>query len=137
MLVRPEAAEAQMDAEKRVTENPIPSAGTPTDGGMPTASVSDGRAPLGGGSTAPEGDVRACPKRFHGTVRLDPGKVALDAGRIAEAVIAHLEGQVGARVSVTLEIEAELPDGAPEHVVRAVTENSATLKFEHHAFEVE
>ena len=30
---------------------------------------------------------------------------------------------------VTLEIEAEIPDGAPERVVRTVTENSRTLKF--------
>jgi hypothetical protein len=36
---------------------------------------------------------------------------------------------------VTLEIEAEVPDGAPEHVVRTVTENSRTLKFESHGFE--
>jgi hypothetical protein len=32
-------------------------------------------------------------------------------------------GLVGARVTVTLEIEAEIPDGAPAHVVRTVTEN--------------
>jgi hypothetical protein len=30
---------------------------------------------------------------------------------------------------VTLEIEAEIPSGAPEQVVRTVTENSRTLKF--------
>ena len=85
----------------------------------------------------PVSEARPRPRRFYGTVRLDPGRVALDAGRIAEAVIAHLEGQVGARVSVTLEIEADLPNGVPEHIVRAVTENSATLKFEQHAFESE
>jgi len=30
---------------------------------------------------------------------------------------------------VTLEIEATIPDGAPEQVVRIVTENSRTLTF--------
>jgi hypothetical protein len=30
---------------------------------------------------------------------------------------------------VTLEIEAEIPTGAPENVVRLVTENSRMLKF--------
>ena len=44
---------------------------------------------------------------------------------------------VGARVRVTLEIEAEIPDGVPENVVRVVTENSRTLKFESHGFEDE
>jgi hypothetical protein len=42
---------------------------------------------------------------------------------------------VGAGVQVTLEIEAEIPTGAPEHVVRTVTENSRTLKFANHGFE--
>jgi hypothetical protein len=40
-------------------------------------------------------------------------------------------------VSVTLEIEAALPDGAPEQIVRTVTENCRTLKFETQAFERE
>ena len=36
---------------------------------------------------------------------------------------------------VSLEVEAELPDGAPENVVRIVTVNSRTLKFNEHGFE--
>ena len=44
---------------------------------------------------------------------------------------------MGAKVSVRLEIEAEIPDGAPEHVVRIVTENSLALKFDSHGFEEE
>jgi hypothetical protein len=74
---------------------------------------------------------------FHGTVSLDPARVGRDAGRIAEEVIAHLVGQPGAEVTVTLEIEARLPNGATEQTVRAVTENSRTLKFASHAFEKE
>ena len=44
---------------------------------------------------------------------------------------------MGADVKVTLEIEANIPDGAPEQVVRTVTENSRTLKFEVSGFEEE
>ena len=40
-------------------------------------------------------------------------------------------------MEVTLEIQAYIPDGAPEHVVRVVTENCRTLKFRTHAFETE
>ena len=50
-------------------------------------------------------------------------------------VIAHLAGLVGSRVKVTLEIEAEVPSGTPDPVVRTVTENSRTLKFINHGFE--
>jgi hypothetical protein len=56
--------------------------------------------------------------------------VGRDAGKIAEEVIAHLSGLIGANVTVTLEISAEIPDGAPDNVVRTVTENARTLKFE-------
>ena len=79
--------------------------------------------------------VAAQPKRFHGTITLDTTRVGRDAGRIADEVIAHLSGLVGAKVTVTLEIEAEIPSGAPAHVVRAVTENSRTLKFTSQGFE--
>jgi len=75
--------------------------------------------------------------RFHGTVTLDTARVGRDAGRIAEEVIAHLSGLVGAKVTVTLEVEAEIPSGAPDHVVRTVTENSRTLKFTNQGFEKE
>ena len=56
---------------------------------------------------------------------------------MAEEVVAHLAGLPGAEVTVTLEIEALIPDGAPENVVRTVTENAAALKFASHGFEEE
>jgi hypothetical protein len=40
-------------------------------------------------------------------------------------------------VTVTLEIEAHVPGGAPDNVVRTVTENSRTLKFSSQGFERE
>jgi hypothetical protein len=81
--------------------------------------------------------VAAQPKRFHGTVTLDPTRVGRDASRVADEVIAHLSGLVGAKVKVTLEVEAEIPSGVPDHVVRTVTENSRTLKFTSQGFETE
>jgi hypothetical protein len=83
------------------------------------------------------GAPRRSPKRFHGTVTLDPTRVGCDASRIAEEVIAHLSGLVGAKVTVTLEVEAEIASGAPDNVVRTVTENSRTLKFTSQGFEKE
>jgi hypothetical protein len=51
--------------------------------------------------------------------------------------IAHLSSLVGSKVTVTLELEVEIPTGAPDHVVRTVTENARTLKFTSHGFEKE
>lgn len=86
-------------------------------------------------SVPPEQTIETKPRRFHGSVALDPTRVGRDASQIAEEVIAHLSGLVGADVTVSLEVEANIPDGAPEHVVRTVTENSRTLKFQNHGFE--
>ena len=65
---------------------------------------------------------------------LDNSKRGRDAASIAEEVIQHLELQPGASVEVT-EIEAFLPEGAPDDVVRTVMENCQTLKFDSKGFE--
>jgi len=44
---------------------------------------------------------------------------------------------VGSQFKVTFEIEAQVPNGVPENTVRAVTENSRTLKFDTYGFEKE
>lgn len=64
-------------------------------------------------------------------------RVGRDASLIADEVIAHLASLVGANVTVTIEVEAEIPDGAPDNVVRTVTENSRALKFTSQGFEKE
>ena len=60
-----------------------------------------------------------------------------DAGRIADEVIAHLATQTGADVTVTIEIEARLPNGASDQLARTVTENSRAQKFDSQGFEKE
>ncbi len=70
-------------------------------------------------------------------MELDSDRVGRDAGRIAEEIISHLTTETGAKVTVTLEIQAELPEGAPDTLVRTVTENCRTLKFSNHGFERE
>lgn len=73
--------------------------------------------------------------RFHGSVLVDPLRLGRDAGRIAEEIVQHLTGLVGAKVEITIEIHAELPDGAGDKLVRDVTENCRTLKFTEYGFE--
>jgi len=70
-------------------------------------------------------------------VNLDPARAGRDAGVIANEVIAHLVGLVGADVKVTLEIQATAPEGVPEDKVRTVTENCRVLKFTDQGFERE
>ncbi|MCA9786516.1 MAG: ATP-binding protein, partial [Candidatus Cloacimonetes bacterium] len=129
LLVKPDVAKRQLKSESepgpRPPDNPPGPAGPePGPDGPP-------------GPVPPPIDLEPGPKRFHGTVELDSLRVGRDAGRIAEEVISHLAGIVGARVRVTLEIEADIPSGASDHLVRTVSENSRTLKFIGFGFEKE
>ena len=122
--MKPEVALKQLDAE-------LAQPGDKGGGGQPgdkTVGGEEGGGPeVGSGPSTPPAAPK--PRRYHGTVSLDPTRVGRDAGRIADEVIAHLAGLVGSTVTVTLEIEAAIPAGAPDQVVRVVTENGRTLKF--------
>ena len=130
LLVQSDIARRQLDAESAQSTSGGKDAGAGTGG----ESTGPGR---GSGPGEGPSDPAPQPTRFHGTATLDAERVGRDASRIADEVIAHLSGLVGAKVTVTLEIEAEVPAGAPDHVVRTVTENSRTLKFTSQGFEKE
>lgn len=119
LLVKPAAAAKQLEAKRQGTGT---GTGSPAD--RPGDSEGDDYVPEDGESR------RTVPRRFHGSVSVDPTRLALQAGEIAEAVVAHLDGLLDASVEVTLEIHADIPGGTPDQVVRTVTENAATLRFD-------
>jgi predicted AAA+ superfamily ATPase len=129
LLVKPDIACRQLDAEAPKPGVPVPGKPAGEGGGATTV---DGPTEKEKGA---HGEPVPAVRRFFGTVTLDPTRVGRDAGRIAEEVISHLVGQVGADVTVRLEIAADLPKGASDQVVRTVTENSRALKFDTHGFE--
>ena len=125
LLVKPDVAQAQMEREVK----PPPSATVTSSNGA--------EAQPRHADTAPVVPVAPLPKRFHGTVLLTADRVGRDAGAIAEEIITHLAVQKGARVTVRLEIEAELPEGARTELIRTVTENARALHFTSFGFEEE
>ncbi len=128
LLVRPDVASKQLDAETAPR----------SEGPSTTEALGNNETSRPAANGTVPGTSAAKPlRRFHGSVRLDSSRVGRDAGRIAEEVIAHLLGQMGADVTVTLEIDARLPNGAADQLVRTVTENSRTLKFDSQGFEEE
>ena len=135
-LVKPDVAAAQIAADEVQagqttggTTDGATGTGTPTETGT---AGGDADGTQTGSGTKPEKPVL---RRFHGSVQLDPVRIGRDAGRIAEEVIQHLAGLVGTDVEVTLEIRADIPDGAPDKTVRDVTENCRTLRFASFGFE--
>ena len=129
VLVKPDVAAAQLARERAAQESLAPTA-SPGH-----TAATDGTGAIG--PIAPQPPPKTQPTRYHGSVELDQERVGWSASRIADEVIAHLTGLVGANVRVTLEIEAEIPNGAPENVVRVVTENGRTLRFTSQGFEQE
>jgi predicted AAA+ superfamily ATPase len=131
LLVKAEPALKQQESETKISTT-SPAASEGKAGVAPQAQ----KAPQAVGGVPSLREVPK-PRRFHGSVDLDPTRVGRDAGRVADEVIAHLAGLVGSSVRVTLEIQADVPTGAPDNVVRTVTENSQTLKFLSYGFEDE
>jgi len=109
--------------------------GTERGAATPEPPVS-GPTPDGKGSETPEriddGATAADrnPRRFYGAVELDPLRLTRDAEQIAEAIVEHITGLVGGEARARLEVEADVPGGVQEDVVRTVTENARTLRFE-------
>jgi predicted AAA+ superfamily ATPase len=128
LLVKPDVANGQHEAESGEAGR--------SDSGTSHINLADGNE-ISRVDTVGKSTGNGLPKRFFGSVTLDSTRVGRDAGRIADEVVSHLSGLVGSTVKVTLEIEAKTPSGIPANVVRTVTENSRTLKFDVQGFEEE
>ena len=129
LLVKPEVAQRQRDAEAEEQ-------GAVIEGERERPGGIEGGEPPEGYDIGVEGEERELVfRRFHGSIDLDPTRMGRDAGQIAEEVLSHLSGVVGANVKVTLEIQVEVPDGIPQDKIGIVNENCNTLKFSSHSFE--
>jgi hypothetical protein len=132
-LVKPDVAQQQLDAENREQETGKREQGG-DDRGQRTDGSEEGEQPTVPNSLLP---IPSPPilRRFYGNVDIDAMRINRDAPAIANEIIQHLTALNGATVKITLEIEAEIPEGIPDDVARTVMENCQTLKFNHQSFE--
>ena len=100
----------------------------------PPSAIPTDRPGVGKATDEPE-PAKKVLSRYYGRVKIDPQRVNKDMGLIVEEVVERLTSQVGCEVEITLEIDAQRPEGFDEGTVRTISENSRTLKFEHHGFE--
>ncbi|MGA2257860.1 MAG: hypothetical protein ABSG53_24620 [Thermoguttaceae bacterium] len=140
LLVKPDVAAAQTEADR-----PTPGGATAggNGGGVGTGcgtppSVGPGKPGIGTGTAGggtPTPVVAPLPKRFYGSVKLDSMRLSRDADNVAQEIVQHLNALVGTEVEVTLEVHAKISDGASPELVRTITENCRTLRFENYGFE--
>ncbi len=122
LVVHPEAASRQMEEERVLQGASVGSGGDEAGGGSGTGATTEDEKEAGGEAPAP--------RRFHGSIRIDPVRINRDAPTVSQEVIQHLLALSDARVEVTLEIVAELPEGASQDTIRTVCENCRTLGFD-------
>ena len=133
VLVKADIAKAQLDADAAASGGSgLPASTAAWQGAGGPESTGDSS-----GDTVRPGGRQPVPqlRRFHGSVKIDPLRLGRDAARIAEEVIQHLTGLLGANVEITMEIHAGLAENVSDKTVRDVTENCRTLKFENYGFE--
>lgn len=123
LLVKPDVARAQLEAER-----PQPGLG-PGPGPGPATPLKPG------GPSPQEPQHPTLPRRFYGTVELNPDRAGRDMGQVTEEVLQHLTTLPAAKVTVRVEIDAEIPNGVADDVQRVVNENCQTLRFKSHGFE--
>jgi hypothetical protein len=135
VIVHPDVVKRQMetDAEKSSGGDPVypvidPGNGVGVEEGASGKDVSGGV-----GVTDPPPRVRD-PKRYFGSVTLNPQTMASQVQDISREVVNHLQGIYGADVTVSLEIQASVPNGIPDDRKRVVVENSRQLKFDQSDF---
>jgi hypothetical protein len=85
-------------------------------------------------SADPSADPKApsaprMPKRFYGSVEIDMVRPVKSFDAVLNAVVMELQRTHGAKVKITVEIEAEAADGFSESDVGVVRDNARQLKF--------
>ena len=124
LLIEPEAAK-QYEAENQTPDpdiDPDPPPGSPP-------------APAPPPEETPPPEEQTSIHTFIGTANVNPSVAKMRLVQIAEEIISLLQSDPQARVDVRLEIQAKFPNGVPDQIKRAVSENANQLDFTNNTWE--
>jgi hypothetical protein len=76
------------------------------------------------------GTTEKRPRRFFGSITLDPDKAGPQVAKIAEEILFELTRANGATLKLTLKIEGSMANGYPNDVVDVVRSNIRDLKLD-------
>ncbi|TAD76280.1 MAG: ATP-binding protein [Oscillatoriales cyanobacterium] len=135
-LVKPPIAKAQFEADQAREQADQRDSAATGDRGQSPAIVAAAATQPSGRSVAPSPSPMSF-RRFYGSTTIDALRINRDISAIANEVIQHLMASPGATVKISIDIEAQIPNGATDDMIRTVSENCRTLKFDRQAFEEE
>jgi len=136
LIVKPDVAQKQFKADQEAKKTTPPPRKDSDNLEEDSSSDNSGEEKPTEDDHSPE-QTQPTLRRFQGNVQIDAMRMNRDASKIADEVVQHLTALSGANVKITLEIEAEIPEGVPDEVFRTVMENCKTLKFKNQSFEPE
>jgi len=100
------------------------------DGGTTTDDDKDGGGTGTITDTGGEAVTTATKARaFYGSIEINPSTAKMRLIQVAEEIINVLASDPQASLKITVEINADFPEGASDQIKRAVSENATALEF--------
>jgi uncharacterized protein len=123
LLIEPTVA---AEYESRIAPPPV----TPPTGDPPPISP----PPMSPPPITPPPNIEKA-KVFIGSADVNPAVAKMRLVEIADEIISLLTSDPQADVKVSVEISAEFPEGAPDQIKRAISENANSLEFKNKTWE--
>lgn len=134
--LKPEPSSSREDGEGGDTNKPDPTVtGT---GGIGTTGTT-GRTGVRGIGSISGGGIpvikEAVKKRFYGTIDIEPQTAMMKFSDVVDEVLEQFVSKTGVDISISIEINANAPEGFDEALQRAIKENCNVLNFNNAEFE--
>jgi len=134
LLIQPDVAAAYETSIKK----PIPETPDTSDVGTGDATVVKENGPLSEGgfqtaTTTPGGAAVVSPKKaksYYGSMEITPSGAKMQMINVADEIISLLASDPNAVLKVSIEINADFPEGASDQIKRATSENAKSLGFQ-------
>jgi hypothetical protein len=133
LIKREAAAVYQEELDRQSSDHDRPETGAGNERDEETGKSGDNGD---SGSTDPGSKTETTKKKqFYGTVNLDPVSAKMGFATVVEEVVQQFTTKLGVDVSISIEIQANSPDGFDESLQRTIKENCNVLKFSNAEFE--
>jgi len=138
LLIEPDVAKSyEAAAVAAKAEEPAAVTASPASigGGSSVSALPSGRAAAAASAAQSSAPVQPKARVFIGSAEVNAATAKMRLVQIAEEVIALLTSDPNANVKVSVEINAEYPQGVSDQIKRAVAENATMLGFKNKTWE--